>query len=896
MALNTAEQGNISSVLLTSVIGTGQSATAPRGKQVHQSEETGDSRRASPVNRGRSWIRLKSPAARSRARGGVVHATLGGTLLLLALNTAAAAPSATSDRSLLQEARAELPLWAQNNDPEHVRSTAARFDVDQLRSIAETAPFASTKQSFELGLFGDAVHSVEVRKIDRSGPGRFLIYGIIQGPSGDSSGNTIISVVDGIARATVTAPDGRLFEITHAGELYQISQLDPLRMRDCDRKANHQVTAQARASTSSFDSTPGPIGSTVSESSAAATATPVIDVMIVYTPAMLAKAGSVRAMEATCQMAVGVADQAFTDSGIDARVRLVHTQLIKYVESGDSLRDTDRLTNQSDGYMDEVARLRDQHGADVVHLFVSEFTDGYGGRAHYAVDRDGVRPELAYGVCLGSQVTHAFPHELGHNLGCAHDRATAGTDARQAFSYSYGYSFTGSDGVVYRDIMSNVGQPSQRFSNPDIRFKGAATGASKSSSTGADNATTINSTAPIVANFREQSLQNTPKYFLSLPSGGVTFPVTQIGGSGASQEAFIQNFGSAPLEISDCGFRSGGADFRLRVFLSSALPSGGGGWPSLSNTTAFVIEPGGYAKLELNYVPTKYGEANGVLSFQTNDPRLRGGAQMLPMTGAAGPRLKNISTRLQVGTGDNALIGGLIVGGSAPRKVMIRAVGPSLTSSGIAGALGDPVLEVYRDGMLIASNDDWGSGLSRELIQKSRLAPSNDLESAVVTTLEPGSYTTILRGGQNSTGVALVEAYVLDAAGSSELVNISTRGNVGRGDNVMIAGFIVGNDADTRVMIRAIGPSLASSGISRPLQNPVLEVYGSDGARLASNDNWRAAQEQDIVATGLAPTDDREASIIASLPPGSYTAIVRGTNNTSGVALVEVYKLPAENE
>lgn len=815
-----------------------------------------------------------------------------GALLMSPIITGDAAPTAGSAVPLLQEARAELPSWSKKDPDAHVRTGFARFDVNPLRSIAELQTGEASEASFELRLFADSVYSVEVRKVDQNAPGRFVIYGTIRGSSEDSHGNAIISVVDGVAQATLSAPDGRVYEISYAGELYQISELDPIRTPRCARKADHQVIAAATDPGSNPYRPLLPVGSTDSGVSLAATATPVIDVMIIYTQAMLTKAGSVRAMEAMCQMAVGVADQAFTDSGINARVRLVHTQLVNYVESGDSLKDMDRLTNQKDGYMDEVAALRDQQGADVVYLFVSAFADGYGGRAHYAVSRDGVHPELAYGACVGSQVTHAFPHELGHNLGCAHDRATAGTDARQAFSYSYGHTFTGTDGVVYRDIMSNVGLPSQRFANPNILYKGAATGASKSGANGADNATTINSTAPIVASFRDRALNNTPKYSLSLPSGGITFPA---GSSGLSEDASIHNVGTAPLEISNCGFQSGGSDFRLRVLLSSAVPPGGGAWPSAPYTT-FVIEPGGYAKLALYFAPTRPGEAHGTLTFQTNDPRLGGKAQALTMTGASGPRLKNISTRLQVGTGDNVLIGGFIVGGSAPRQVMIRAVGPSLSSSGVAGVLGDPTLEVYQGGTLIASNDDWGSGMSREAIQRSGLAPTNDLESGAVITLEPGSYTTIVRGRQNATGVALVEAYVLDAAGPSEIVNISTRGNVGRGDNVMIGGFIVGDDRATRVMIRAIGPSLRSSGIARPLPDPALEIYGSDGALRASSDNWRAAQEHEIVATNLPPTDDREAAIVASLPPGSYTAIVRGANNTTGVALVEVYKLTPESE
>ena len=252
----------------------------------------------------------------------------------------------------------------------------------------------------------------------------------------------------------------------------------------------------------------------------------------------------------------------------------------------------------------------------------------------------------------------------------------------------------------------------------------------------------------------------------------------------------------------------------------------------------------------------------------------------------------NLSTRLPVGTGDNVLIGGLIVTGTDSKQVIVRGIGPSLEINGVplANTLADPVLELYQGDMLIMSNDNWKDTQQSE-IEATTIPPTNDLESAIVATLAPGSYTVILRGQNGGTGTGLVEAYDLDAAAPSSLANISTRGFVQTGDDVLIAGFIVGNGGSNTVVVRAIGPSLAAAGVSNPLADPTLDLYDANGAVIRSDDNWRDTQEALIQSTGLAPTEDAESVIIRSLTPGSYTAIVRGKDGGTGVALVEVYNL-----
>jgi len=258
---------------------------------------------------------------------------------------------------------------------------------------------------------------------------------------------------------------------------------------------------------------------------------------------------------------------------------------------------------------------------------------------------------------------------------------------------------------------------------------------------------------------------------------------------------------------------------------------------------------------------------------------------------------RNLSTRARVQPGDDALIGGFITRGSsnAGLEIIARAIGPSLSVGGVplAGRLEDPTLEVYAFGRLIASNDNWRDNANDAAeIQRWGLAPTNDLESAIV--FYPGTeqaWTAIVRGTNNSSGIGLVEFY--DVSGNNlRPVNISTRGLVQPGDNVMIGGFILADgNAGAPIVVRALGPSLADSGIANPLPDPALELHDGNGAIVATNDDWRDSQEADLNATGLAPENPAESAILAYLGTGSYTAIVRGKANSTGIALLEVYEL-----
>jgi hypothetical protein len=248
--------------------------------------------------------------------------------------------------------------------------------------------------------------------------------------------------------------------------------------------------------------------------------------------------------------------------------------------------------------------------------------------------------------------------------------------------------------------------------------------------------------------------------------------------------------------------------------------------------------------------------------------------------------LANISTRASVQTGDNVLIAGFIINGTQNKRVLLRAIGPSLP---LSDRLMNPVLELHDNtGALIASNDDWGNASNRQEIINTGAPPTNALESAILGPLAPGSYTAIVRGVSNTTGVAVVEGYDLDRTTNSKFANISTRGLVQTGHDVMIGGFILLGDSSQKVIVRAIGPSLPLAG---RLADPTLELYDGQGTVIASNDNWRTTQQAEIIATSIPPANDFESAIVRTLAPAPYTTIVRGVDGTIGLALVEIYAL-----
>ena len=342
----------------------------------------------------------------------------------------------------------------------------------------------------------------------------------------------------------------------------------------------------------------------------------------------------------------------------------------------------------------------------------------------------------------------------------------------------------------------------------------------------------------------------------------------------------------------------------------------------IADTVGLILVSGSIIKLDFT------GPPDIIASLKVNGVQKPPGIYGGPMSGApnilpefagtgtvsVGPLsiLGNISTRAFVQTDDDVMIGGFIVQGTEPKRVIIRVLGPELTQYGVPNLLVNPTLELHdHTGALIASNDNWRTTIIGGIItsdqvtdiRNSGYAPTDLRESAIVANLSAGNYTAIVRGVSRTAGVALMEVYDLNPEPTSTLRNISTRSFVQTGDNVMIGGFIVQQTEPTggqRVIIRAIGPELTQYGVPNTLADPTLELYDADGDLIASNDNWQRTiiggvitsnQAIAIRNSGHAPANRSESAMIVTLPPGNYTAIVRGVNNTSGVGLVEVYDL-----
>jgi hypothetical protein len=249
---------------------------------------------------------------------------------------------------------------------------------------------------------------------------------------------------------------------------------------------------------------------------------------------------------------------------------------------------------------------------------------------------------------------------------------------------------------------------------------------------------------------------------------------------------------------------------------------------------------------------------------------------------------------MRVQTGDNVGAGGFIITGSDPKHLIIRGIGLSLRRYDIVDALADPVLELHGPaGFTTVINDNWRDTQEAE-IEDTGIPPTNDFESAIVATLAPGAYTAVVKGKNNTSGVALIEVYDLGHAASSKLANLSTRAFCGTGINIVIAGFLLSDgNGDARIVVRGLGPSLSSFGLSPVLANPTLELRDSNGTLLLANNDWQdnVPQAAELVAAGLAPTNNLEAGVAATLPPGLYTALLAGLNNSTGIGLVEVYDL-----
>jgi hypothetical protein len=328
----------------------------------------------------------------------------------------------------------------------------------------------------------------------------------------------------------------------------------------------------------------------------------------------------------------------------------------------------------------------------------------------------------------------------------------------------------------------------------------------------------------------------------------------------------------------------------------SIIPPGGS-WDSADNGTYTVV-------MQADQVFDGLGnpvKAGAIGSFTVNVPP--SSPTPTPTPGSTAGLVGNVSTRLPVGVDDNVLIEGFIVQGPAgsTKKIIVRALGPFLAQFGIADALANPTLEIHdANNATVATNNDWKvtqvggliTGDQSAEISASGVKPANDLESAIIADLAPGSYTAVVAGAGRTIGTAIVDAYDLSAASPARLANIATRGLIQPGDKLMIAGFIVQN-GPVKAVIRAIGPSLSAFGITNALPDTTLQLRDENGVIVLENDDWRTDQQQaqELQNVGLQPSNDLEAALIATIPPGQYTAQVRGKNEATGIGVVEIYFL-----
>ncbi|MBA3273720.1 MAG: hypothetical protein H0T11_07590 [Chthoniobacterales bacterium] len=446
-------------------------------------------------------------------------------------------------------------------------------------------------------------------------------------------------------------------------------------------------------------------------------------------------------------------------------------------------------------------------------------------------------------------------------------------------TFSEGLPFAGFDGDVFTDKPGIAKY--ERKHNPAVNWQGPDAPAGNH--------------LPPAANRPFRSFPNSPAGYELLPTVAIVVPNEQ------------HNMHAGSIRQSDDWLRANLEPYRAWAMTHNSiilLTFDEDGYNTATNRIATLfagqsIIPGKYDEAAIEHAPGAGADHFTILRtletlYQLGVCTSAGDGARKPITDifarVSNSPLLNSATRARVGTGDDVVISGFIVRGPAKKSIILRGIGPSLH---VNGAISDPVLELHNsDGTIAATNDDWQSA-QRQQLEASGLAPDDPREAAMLVSLDRGDYTVVLSGQSGATGIGLVEIYDVDPQGLSAFRNLATRARLGRGDDVMIGGVIIGGSETASVVVRALGPSLRGSAanIDDALADPTLVLFDGNGSAVAANDNWQETQRAKIEQTGLAPANAAESAILAALPAGAYTAMLSGKNNSRGVALLETYKL-----